>query len=253
MPLLKKYKKSVLIGIFFLKFLSSYSFKLQNISFNQRMDTPEGGYREFYIKNDYLSKQRYKVNVLASKEKDGSKFVEVYPKVITIDPQSKGTIKVFAKAPQTEDKGEYRFQLQFQPINIPTLSKNKDGKITGTSNINIAPVIEVKSYIGEIDFKEALRFENINVLKNSKEKGIIVTGNLSNDSYAGIDFGAEAYGSNEFLYGSSYVGDLAGNLKNRKIQLSFPMIKDIKDLKKIIFYRTPSNIREVLKEIKIEQ
>ncbi|MGL5277735.1 MAG: hypothetical protein ACRC8M_01460 [Cetobacterium sp.] len=249
---LKKYKKKILISLFGLLSLNSYSFELQNIYFNQRMDGADGGYREFYIKNKYLTKQRYKINILPGSLKDASKFIEIYPKVITIEPQSKGTIKVFAKTPKDVKKQEYDFKLQFQPVNIPTLAKRKEGIISGTSNISIAPIIELNGYVGDINFNEALKFENIQVMKDS-HKGIIVKGNLSNNSYASLDFGAEAYGTNEFLYGSSYIGNIPANTKNKEIELKFPMIKNPKDLKEIIFYRTPSNTREVVKRIKIDK
>lgn len=250
MTWLKKYKKCLSICLFSILSLNSYSFKLQNIYFNQRMDGENGGYREFYITNDHLTRQRYKVNVLPGSLNNGANFIEIYPKVITIEPKSKGTVKVFAKVPQTTKNGEYSFNLQFQPINIPTLAKNKEGVAAGTSNINIAPVIELKGYVGEVKFDEVLKLKDVKVEKNNN-KGIVVNAILSNDSYASIDFGTEAYGSNDFLYGSSYVGNVLGNTKDKKIQLSFPMIENPKDLKKIVFYRTPSNTREVIKEIKL--
>lgn len=245
---LKKYKKSILIVIFILFSLNSYSFRLQNIYFNQRIDGENGGYREFYIVNDHLTRQRYRINILSGNLNDGAKFVEVYPKVITVEPQSKGTVKVFVKMPKESREGEYDFNLQFQPINIPTLARNKEGVATGTSNIGISPVIELKGYVGDVDFNKVLKIDDLKI-EEVNDKGIIVTGKLSNDSYASIDFGAEAYGKDEFLYGSSYVGNIPGNTKNKEIKLVFPMIKRSKDLKKILFYRTPSNTREVIKEI----
>lgn len=249
---LKKYKNNIFIFMFSSISIESYSFKLENIYFNQRIDGNDGGYREFYITNRSLTKQRYKMNILPGTLNNGANFVEVYPKVVTVDPQSKETVKVFVKAPYTAKKGEYDFNLQFQPINIPTLAKNKTGVTVGTSNIGITPVIELKGYVGDINFDEALTFKNIKITENL-DKGIVVIGDLSNNSYASIDFGAEARGNNDFFYGSSYVGNISGNIKNKEIKLSFPMIKKTKDLKKIIFYRTPSNTKEIIKEIKIEK
>lgn len=249
---IKILKKILFFTLLCINCLTSYSFRLQNISYNQRIDTLEGGYREFYIVNDSLSKQRYKINVIKGTNLNGANFVEVYPKVITIDPQTKGVVKVFMKAPENIEKNQYNFKLQFQPINVPTLAKNKNGLTTGTSNINIAPVIDLSGYSGEVDFSKVLRLENIQILE-VENKGIKVIGDLFNDSYAKIDFGAEAYGSNDFLYGSEYVADLSGNTKAKRIELSFPMIKRKEDLKKIVFYRTPSNVREIIKEIKLKK
>lgn len=244
-------KASISIFLFLCISLSSYSFRLDNIYYNQRIDGEDGGYREFYIVNQYLQKQRYKINILPGNDNDGSKFVEVYPKVITVDPKGKGTVKVFMKAPKGTKIGEYKFNLQFQPINIPTLAKNKDGLTTGTANINIAPVIELKGYVGDVDFSKVLDFKDLKI-EYKENKGVVVTGKISNNSHAGIDFGAEAYGKNEFFYGSDHVGHILGNTKDKDVTLVFPTIKKESDLKKILFYRTPSDTREVLKEINIK-
>lgn len=250
---LKKYINIIFIFVFLLNNISSYSFILEDIDFNQRMDTLEGGYRELNIINNNLVKQRYKINVLPSKINDGSKFVQVYPKVITIEPKSKGLVKVFGKAPATTTKGEYRFNLQFQPINIPTLAKAREGMTVGNTNIRVAPIVEMRGYVGEIDFEKAIKFENIIIEKNLKNEGIILKGQLSNNSYASIDFGVEAYGSNDFFYGSAQVVNLLGNTKNKDIQFQFPMITDKKSLKKIIFYRSLSEEIENIKEIEINK
>lgn len=248
---LKKYKKSILLFLFSIIYINAFSFRLDNIVFNQRMDVAEGGYRELYLSNSSLTKKRYKINILKGNKNDGSSFVQVYPKVITVMPKSKGTIKVFAKALPNTKQGEYDFRLQFKPISIPTIAKESQGKIEGTSNVSIAPIIEMKGYVGNIDFEKELTFKNISIMKG--DKGIVVKGELSNNAFAGIDFGAEAYGVNNFFYGSVYVDDLPKNIKNKKIELKFPMIENPKDLKKIVFYRTPSNTREVIKEISLEK
>lgn len=247
----EKYKKIIIIMLFVLSSISSYAFRLDNIVFNQRIDGPNGGYRESYLVNEALGKVRYKISVLPGNKRDGSKYVQVYPKILTVDPQSTGIVKIYAKAPSNIEKGEYDFKLQFKPIVIPTLAKMKDGKVSGSTNMNISPIVDMKGYVGEVDFAKAIRFEDIKVNKNPNGKGIILTAKISNDSFAGIDFGAEAYGSNNFFFGSVYVDDLGANAQNKEIKLIFPGIKGPKELKKITLYRTPSNNREIIKEIEI--
>ncbi|WP_410207561.1 hypothetical protein [Fusobacterium sp.] len=248
----RKYKKIIVTVLFVLGSVASYAFRLDNIVFNERMDGDNGGYRESYLVNEGLNKVRYKISVLPSEKRDGSKYVEVFPKVITVDPQSVGTVKIYAKAPGNIEKGEYNFKLQFKPVAIPVVAEKKDGKLSGNSNMAISPVIEMKGYVGEVDFSKVIRFEDIKVGKNPKGKGITVSGKLSNDSFAGIEFGAEAYGSNEFFFGSAYVDDLGANIQNKSITLLFKNIKKPGELKKIVFYRTPSNNRKVVKEIQIK-
>jgi hypothetical protein len=215
------------------------------------MDTPEGGYREFYLENTELTKVRYRVSVLKGDVADISSNVEVYPKVLTVEPKSVGVLKVFAKASEGMEKRQYDFKLQFTPINIPTLSKAKEGnKITGSTQISISPVIGMKGYVGEANFEKNIRFEDIKVTKHEKE-GIVVTGLLSNDSYIGIDFGIEAYGEGDYLYGVAHLSELVRDEKNRKIKLYFPKIKRENLLKKLVFYRTPSRVYEVIKTIEL--
>ena len=247
---MKKSKKLILTGIFLLSSVLSYSFKMHNTVFNERIDGVEGGYREFYVQNETIVKQRYRIKVLKGDVADISSAIEVYPKILTIEPKSEGILKVFAKTTKELEKREYDFKLQFQPINIPTLTKAKDGKIKGTSSAGISPVIGLKGYAGEADYEKNIRFEDIKITKH-KEKGIVITGVLSNDSYIGTEFGAEVYGTNDFFYGSEYVTDLGGNQKNQKITLRFPEIKEVKEVKKILFYRTPSKIRKVIKTIEL--
>lgn len=246
-------KASISIFLFLCISLSSYSFRLDNISFNQRVDSEDGGYRESYIINNSLRKERYKINILPGNDNDGSKFVEVYPKVITVDPKGKGIVKIYMKTPTNLPQGEYYFKLQFKPIIIPTLAKNETGKINGTSNINIAPVVEMKGYVGEVDFSESIKIEDIQIKKNKNGKGIILMGNMSNDSFAGIDFGIEYYGSNNYFYGSVTMDDLAANTKTKKFEVVLENIQNPNDLKQIILYRTPSNKREIIKKLDVSK
>lgn len=247
----KKIKNVFLTGMFFISSAITYSFQVDNIIFNQRMDTPDGGYGELYIKNESLEKRRYKIEVLKGNKNDGSKFISLYPKVVTIEPKSKGTLKIVGKSPQGTKEGEYDFKLRFKPISIPTLSQKKDGRVTGSANVSIAPEVEMKGYVGNIDFSKALRFEDIELIE-SKDQGLIVKGKISNDSFAGIDFSAEASGTNDFFYGVDVVPEISGSTKDKIITLNFPKIKNKRDLKKILFYRTHNRTREVLKEINID-
>ncbi len=245
-----KSKKLILAGIFLLSSVLSYSFRLEDIVYNERMDGEAEGYKEFEITNNALEKARYRVTVLDGTKNSGASFMEVSPKVVVIEAKSSGVIKAFAKVPEGVENGEYDFKLEFTPINIPTLAKAKEKRIGGTSKIDISPVIPMKGYVGEVDFAKALRFEDIKVEADPKG-GVVVTGLLSNDSYAGIDFGAEAYGRNDYFYDSTYVADLPGHSKNKKIKLYFSGVQSVKSLKKIIFYRTPSRTRKIIKTIDI--
>lgn len=243
-------KKLKIFFMFFLINMLGYAFKLDGIDFNQRMDGKDGGYRELQLINNTNERQRYKINILQGSKNDGSKFITVYPKVVTVEPQSKSPIKVFAKAPSNIEKGLYDFQLEFRPVGIPTLAKAKEGVITGVSNVNIAPVVEMYGYVGEVSFQDVLRFENIKFLKESDGKGMKIEGNISNDSYAVIEFGVLAYGRDDYLLGGKYV-DTIGNIQNKKVSVVIEGIKSSKDVEKLVLYRSINGGIEILKTIPI--
>lgn len=243
-------KKLKVFFMFFLINMLGYAFKLDGIDFNQRMDGKDGGYRELQLINNTNERQRYKINILQGSKNDGSKFITVYPKVVTVEPQSKSPIKVFAKAPSNIEKGLYDFQLEFRPVGIPTLAKAKEGVVTGVSNVNIAPVVEMYGYVGEVSFQDVLRFENIKFLKESNGKGMKIEGNISNDSYAVIEFGVLAYGRDDYLLGGKYV-DTIGNIQNKKVSVVIEGIKSSKDVEKLVLYRSINGGIEILKTIPI--
>ena len=118
------------------------------------------------------------------------------------------------------------------------------------SNVNIAPVVEMYGYVGEVSFQDVLRFENIKFLKESNGKGMKIEGNISNDSYAVIEFGVLAYGKDDYLLGGRYV-DTIGNIQNKKVSVVIEGIKSSKDVEKLVLYRSINGGIEILKTIPI--
>lgn len=239
--------KSLIIMLFMLISSLGFSFELQGIDFNQRIDGEEGGYREFTLVNRYKEKQRYRINVLkGKKELDASEYIDVYPKVVTIDPLDKATFKVFAKAPSTLNKGLYSFQLQFVPIGIPKLAKAKDNMVSGISTIAIAPIVNMYGYVGEINFQEKLRIENIEFKKNSPKDDVKLSGTLYNDSYTPIEICIIAYGKNDYYLSSKYITVLKENSKY-DFNTEFSGINNVEDIKKLVLYRVINGEIKVLK------
>lgn len=239
--------KKLIFTIFMLINSLGFAFELQGIDFNQRIDGEEVGYREFTLINRYKEKQRYKINVLkGEREQDASEYIDIYPKVITIDPLDKATFKVFAKAPSTLNKGLYTFQLQFVPIGIPKLAKAKDNMVSGISTIDIAPTIEMVGYVGEINFQEKLRIENIDFKKDPAKDGGKLTGTLYNDSYTPIEVALSVYGKGDYYFGSKYIATLKRN-SSFKFSVDINGINDIEDVKKLVLYRSINGELQILK------
>lgn len=239
-------RSSIVLLMSFIITVFSYGFRLDGIDFNQRMDGENGGYREFSLVNDSTEKQRYKINILKGDKNDGSKYITVFPKVVTIEPRDKAVFKVFADANGAKE-GLYDFNLEFKPIGIPTIKKTKSGKVGGTTNINIAPLVEMYGYVGNIDFQEKLKVENIEIVKDLK-KGVLIKAKISNESYAVIEFGVMAYGKNDYFYGGGYATTLGGE-KSSDIKVNVSGLNEPEKINKLVLYRSGSNGVEILKTV----
>lgn len=167
--MLKKFINKIYLGIFFiLTIVTSYAMSIGPIYFNQRIDG-SGGYQEYEIDNSSFSTKRYKIQVTPeSNNKDlmkkMEKWVEVYPKILTIPPKSTGKVKVLIKSPSNTKPGEYKFILAPIPIIIPTLeSKNGDSKLA-TIGIQ-APLnfsMALNGYVGNLgDIYKEVKIEKL--------------------------------------------------------------------------------------------
>lgn len=133
--MIKNYIRKFILSIALITItIKSFSMSIGPIYFNQRIDG-SGGYQEYEIDNESFTTRRYKIQVVPITEnkkikEQMEKWLEVYPKILTIPPKSKGTIKVLIKASEDTKIGEYEFLLAPTPITIPTLEKkNTDSKI----------------------------------------------------------------------------------------------------------------------------
>ena len=156
---------------------SSFSMSIGPIYFNQRIDGT-GGYQEYEIDNPTFSTKRYKIQVTPDTEdkklkEQMEKWVEVYPKVLTIQPKGIGKVKVLIKAPSNTKFGEYSFVLAPTPITIPTLENKKSDSKLAIVGIK-APLhfsMGLNGYVGNLgDIHKDLKIEKINSKDGLKVK-----------------------------------------------------------------------------------
>lgn len=175
--MLKKIIKVTYIGVFFiLTIINTFTMSIGPIYFNQRIDG-SGGYQEYEIDNTSFSTKRYKIQVTpqtSNKElmKQMEKWVEVYPKVLTIPPKSTGKVKVLIKSPPNTKPGEYSFTLAPTPITIPTLENKNGNSKLATIGIN-APLhfsMALNGYVGNLGDV----FKDIKIEKLKDKNGLKV-------------------------------------------------------------------------------
>lgn len=210
----------------------AFGFNMDSTLFDQRIDT--GGYREFTIKNDTNRQIRYKIEAKKGDREgwDMSKWVKVYPKVLSIPPLSEKTVKVYAQSPTGAKEGEYFFNFMATPLVVPTLNET-NGKIVGSSNVSFVPIIEMVGYIGDPDFKRNMNLRNLEIIE--AKDGIEVSGSIENKSNYGINVGLNFNSKNDVLLDGKALGRAKKqSLQNFKIKLK--NIKNRNEIKDIIIY-----------------
>lgn len=221
-----------IIGAMFLVLNTVFGFNMDSSLFDQRIDT--GGYREFTIKNDTDRQIRYKIEAKKGDREgwDMSKWVKIYPKVLSIPPLSERTIKVYAQSPKNVKPGEYYFNFMATPLVIPTINES-NGKITGSSNISFVPIIEMVGYVGDPNFKENICLKDLEITE--VKDGIEISGTIENKSNYSINVGLNFNSKNGTLLDGKTLGRAKKqNLQKFKIKLG--NIKNKNEIKEIIIY-----------------
>lgn len=229
-------RKNSLILIFFIVSLVTFSFQMSPISFEKRIDKGQG-FKEFYFPNTGNKTIRYKFTPLpgSAHRGDMSKWVELYPKILTIKPEQTGVLKVFVQAPKETPEGEYGFLLDSLPIEV--LDKDEQSKdIKAASAVKIRAAIELVGYVGDI--KPILKLEKYKV--SSKGKNTDVDFILKNDSSKrGVELTALVKGKNDKIIRKDLgrigkIGELKGNIE----------LKDMieKDIYEVDFIETSTNV-----------
>lgn len=234
-------RKIKLMLMFLLMSFSALAFKMEGITFNKSLTN---GYKEFIIHNDGTKKIRYRVFVRPSGKEDVTDCVEVFPKIITIEPKSSQVLKMFGKAKRKLEDKEYSFYLDFQQIVIPTLGKNDGQTISGTSTMSLAPSLEMKGHGGEIDYSKALDLQNLKFYKDEKGN-LMLDADLVNNSHGAIEIGLNFYNRDRSRLASKGMGTIPAN-SNEKVTINLDNFISEDQIKYIIFY---DEFFETLKEI----
>ena len=162
------------IGSLFLILISTFSYGYINISpTSLDKNIGEGAYEEFTLYNNTKFPIRYKVTAFEMKEgvvKDMSKWMEIYPKVLTVEPLGEKSFKLYIKSPQNAANGDYGAFLNIRQVSVPKLKSddktNISSGLTVMTNLNMG----LYGYVGnetpdiEIENLKIVTRENKNYL-----------------------------------------------------------------------------------------
>lgn len=222
--------------LYLLVFFNTLAFRIDDINFDQRIDD-SSSYKEYKVFNDGMNKVRYKVVVSSQNEDiDLSKILTVYPKIVTVDPKSYASFKLFGNSKAKLEKREYSFNLNLMPIVVPTLQKNEGKKtIRGNAGVSISPTITMTGYGGEIDLSKDI---NIGSIEFKKEKnGIKVELEVENDSHSAIELAVKFYNKSKTKLDTGLIGRVGG-LKKKKVEIFLENFDKEEDIKTLILYNT---------------
>lgn len=182
-------KRNIILFVIFLS-VCGYAFEFGPLGFDKRIDTGEG-YGEFIYTNSSDEVVRYKINIFSTgKENDISKYVSVYPKILTIKPQSTGKVKVFVEAPPLLKKGIYSFMMGSENVSVPFLQKNQKGKIAPAVSLKTSVGLEMQAYVGEVGNNFEIFGEKIIARKDEKGKSTnFFVAKLKNKTGRGYEIG----------------------------------------------------------------
>lgn len=158
----------VLLFLIFSMNILAYT-NISPLNFDERIDG-EGGYKEYTLFNTTKNRLTYKIYPEKIQDTfDMSKWVELYPRVLTLKPGESKKIKVLVVAPDNLSKGEYLTNLCIKEIETP-------GEQSGDVKIFTNLKIELAGYVGDI--KPILEIEKIvknnnTISINLKNKGLI--------------------------------------------------------------------------------
>lgn len=168
--------------------VQSFATMMLPMKFDKRIDGTNGGYQEYQIPNSTDKTVRYKIYKKAVSEDledkrivgDMTRWIEYYPKIITIPPKSTGIVKVLIKAPPKSKEGEYVARLGTSPLPIPNTGESGES-ISPQINLPIGMEMRIFGYVGDL---EPIFESDIKPYKTAKGK--YFKGKIRNIGKAGV-------------------------------------------------------------------
>ena len=112
-----------------------------------------GAYQEFTFYNDTTIPFRYKITPVAMTGnklvKDMSKWVEVYPKIVTVNPTESKKFKVYVKADKNAETGDYGTFLNIRQMSAPKLKGEEEQNIGAGMVVMVNLNMGIYGYIGD--------------------------------------------------------------------------------------------------------
>lgn len=228
--------------MFALNVIPSYALKFHPLNYDKRIDL-DGGYGEFTITNTSKDPMRWKISALNTKKvTDISRLVTIYPNILTVEPLSEKSFKVYVKEDSSLKEGEYSFLLDITPLKTPNPQKLKKGSTNQSLEVKQGLCLEVFAYVGDLNKPFELSKQEFYEL-NGKRKFKTY---IKNNNKRGYELAVGFTDKNNVLLPTLHpIGRLFDGVKT-KIDVEIP-----EHAKNIVFYDY-SNFKVLNQSIKIK-
>ena len=157
--------KFMTIFMFIISFINVFGYiNIAPSSFDKNIG--KGGYQEFTLYNQTNIPFRYKITPIAMENNkkvsgDMSKWIEVYPKIVTVNPQDSKKFKVYIKAPKEVVNGDYGAFLNIRQMSAPKIKDDKKENLGAGAIIMVNLNLGIYGYVGDENPKVSYTTPNI--------------------------------------------------------------------------------------------
>lgn len=237
----------LLITIFLISCLNAFGYiNLAPSSFDKNIG--KGGYQEFTLYNQTSIPFRYKITPIAMENNkkvsgDMSKWIEVYPKIVTVKPQDSQKFKVYIKAPKETIDGDYGAFLNIRQMSAPKLKNDEKENVGVGAIIMVNLNLGIYGYVGDETPKISYTMPNI----YKKDNKAYLKMKLKNETNRLVKMKIELEGKKGYIYPVGEVRAFKG--ENLAFDNEILNLKDGKAKKLII---TDTETDKVIEKIKLK-
>ena len=241
-------RKIFLTFLFFMIWVCSFSYiNISPTTLDKNIKV--GAYQEFTFYNDTTIPFRYKITPMAMTGnkivKDMSKWVEVYPKIVTVNPTESKKFKVYIKADKNAEAGDYGTFLNIRQMSAPKLKGEEEEQNIGAGMVIMVNLnMGIYGYVGDKEPK--IETTEPNVYK--KDGKSFLKMKLTNKTNRLIRVKVEAEGNKNYFY---TIGETRA-FKGQTLTFDHE-IKSLGNNKANKIVITDVETRKVIKEIKIKK
>ena len=206
-----------------------------------------GAYQEFTLYNDTTIPFRYKITPMAMSENkkvmDMSKWIEVYPKIVTVRPSESKKFKVYVKAKPDSPEGDYGAFLNIRQMSAPKLKGEE------TENLGVGMVVMVNVNMGIYGYvgDEVPKIEVVDPSVYKKEGKSFLKMKVKNKTNRLVKINVEIEGKKNYFYTMGETRAFKGET------LVFDHeIKSLGDKKANKIIITDVETEKIIKEIKVK-